>query len=281
MITKSAYKMDSIQSSPRTFSAYKNERDIIDEILANDIIVSNMADLFELDIYSFRHSVNTAAFSYIVGLSLKMYGQDLYDLLVGALLHDIGKIFIRPSVLNKPGRLTEKEFEEMKQHTFLGCNLLGREYNLPEAWCIAALEHHERFDRSGYPLRKSGKETSLIGRIVGIADAYAAMTADRPFRSGMLASNAMEYIMGGAGTLFDPQIARLFSQSVMPFPVGTIVKLSNGSMGVVVQNYSDCCTRPKVRIGEEGDDSQIVSYIVDLKNDPELKNTTIVRKVTV
>jgi HD-GYP domain len=265
----------SVQRSPFTSSKNQSEEELIDEVIADEAVMGILIDLYELDNYTFRHSINTAAFSYIIGLSLDMGGQDLYNLLMGALLHDIGKTFIKLDVLNKSDKLTEKEYEEMKTHAHLGYNFLKEVYQKPEIQCIAALEHHERINGSGYPLGKKGEQISLTGRITGIADVYDALTSDRPFRRAMVASEAMEFIMGGAETLFDPDIARLFSRAVIPFPAGTMVRLSNGVMGVVEKNYQDCCTRPRIRAVEKSAGNQMM----DLKNDPNLKSVTITELV--
>ena len=179
-ISKFSYYSYSVLNPLSKDTKYKNLSDIIDDVLENDIVIANIQDIFKLDNYTFIHSVNTAAFSYILGASLKMYGQDLYDLFVNSLLHDIGKIFVRKEVLNKFGKLTNEEYEEVKHHASMGYEYLRKGYNLPESQCIGSLEHHERFDGMGYPMCKVGNDISIIGKIICISDVYDALTADRP-----------------------------------------------------------------------------------------------------
>ena len=135
---------------------------------------------------------------------------------------------------------------------------------------------YERYDGTGYPNQKAGTDISLFGRIVAIADVYDAITSDRPYRKGILPSKAMEYIMGGSGYHFDFDLISIFTRKIAAYPLGTCIKLSNGLIGIVVENYPDACTRPKIRLIDET--SEGVHYI-NLRDDFRNNNLTIVEIV--
>lgn len=248
--------------------------DLIDEILLNRNLMVNMVDLKIFDDYTFFHCVNVAVLSLVVGISLGYARSELYKLGLGALLHDIGKVFISKSILSKNGPLDDEEFDEIKKHPRLGFEYLCEHCDFPTKAYLGALHHHERYDGSGYPMQLKGNDISEIGRIIAIADVYDALTSDRPYRKALLPSDAMEYVMGGSGTMFDPDFVKRFTRKVAAYPLGTVVKLNNGVKGIVMQNYEDCCTRPLLRvIGNTGEDKN--SYI-DLKDDASAMNLTIV-----
>lgn len=250
-------------------------KDIIEDILNNENLMVNIVDLKIFDDYTFYHSVNVAVLSIVLGVALKLNKEELYELGLAALLHDIGKVFISKDILLKPGKLTDEEFDEIKTHSDKGYTYLREKFQIPLKSYMGVLEHHERFDGSGYPSGKKGREISLFGRIISIADVYDALTSDRPYRKGLLPSDGMEYIMGGCGTMFDPDFVKIFARKVAPYPLGTCVKLSDNKLGIVVKNYEDCCMRPKVKIIKENEES-IESYYIDLKTDSDYLKVTII-----
>lgn len=242
---------------------------IIDDILANKNMVVNMMDLKIFDDYTFFHSVNVTILSIIIGVAMGLNRIDLHKLGMGALLHDIGKVFIDKNLLNKPGKLSTNEFSELQKHAHLGYQYIKEKFALPPTSYVAALSHHEKYDGSGYPNSLKGDDIHLFGRIIAICDVYDALTSDRPYRKSMLPSDAMEYIMGNGGSHFDPNIVKTFLRKVAPYPIGTTVKLSNGQSAIVIENFEGWGTRPKVRIIE-------TSVCIDLKSDANARNITIV-----
>jgi len=248
-------------------------QNIIDEIMNNKTMMVNMIDLKVYDDYTFYHSVNTTVLSVIMGVAYGLNREDLNKLGMAALYHDIGKIFIRKEILNKPNKLTELEFVEMKKHSDYGYRYAKETFNIPLHSCVAIYQHHEKYNGTGYPEQASGNKISLFARIITIADTYDALTSDRTYRKAELASEAMEYVMAGSGASFDPELVFLFTRKVAAFPIGTYVKLSDGQIGIVVYNYEDCCMRPKIKIlnGILKNDKYI-----DLKYNTEYRNVTIV-----
>ena len=252
--------------------------DIVEEIIRNRNIMINMVDLKSYDNYTYYHSVNVGVLSLVLGVALGMNRSGLYRLGLGALLHDIGKVFIDRKIIDKKGPLTAEEFKEVKKHPALGYEyLLNARLGFPVSSLTGILQHHERLDGSGYPEGLTGRQIGKFGRIISVADVYDAMTSDRPYRAAMIPSEVMEYLMGGAGTLFDPELVFLFTRKVAAFPLGTCVLLSSGMTAIVVENYEDCCLRPKVKILN---DSAEPTYC-DLKNDRALSNITITRVVKI
>lgn len=246
---------------------------IVDALIKDKDVMVNMIDLKSYDDYTYYHSVNVGVLSIIVGVALGMNRSHLYKLGLGALLHDIGKVFIDRKIIDKPGPLTPEEYTEVKKHPELGYRyLMASSLDLPVSGLIGVLQHHERMDGSGYPERLSGDKINRFSRIIAIADVFDAMTSDRPYRPAMMPSDVMEFLMGGAGTLFDPSLVFLFTRKVAAFPLGTCVSLSNGLTAIVVKNYEDCCLRPKVRVVTSGNENP--AYL-DLKNDRSLSSVTI------
>ncbi len=133
---------------------------------------------------------------------------DIWRIGIGAILHDVGKIGVPDAVLRKRAALTNGEVAEMRRHPLIGVRLLADNPDLEPARA-AVLHHHERWDGSGYPDRLAGLSIPLDGRIVAVADAFDAMTADRPYRSHLSVEHAVDEIANGSGTQFDPEIARV------------------------------------------------------------------------
>lgn len=238
--------------------------DIVDEISGNEDIMVNMMDLRVSSEYTFYHSVSVCVLSLVLGVALKFKKEDLYLLGTASLLHDIGKIFTDNEILDKAGKLTYDEFEIIKKHSENGYRYVKENLYINTKVYMGIQQHHEKYDGTGYPLNIKGKKISLFGRIIAIADVYDALVSDRPYRKGVLPSEAIEYIMGGGGTAFDQSLVKIFSTKIAPYPIGTCVNLSNNLVGIVVENYSSYCLRPSVKIIQcQG---KLVSpYLINLK----------------
>ena len=156
-----------------------------------------------------RHSVEVAKWSKEIGVAMGLSVQKVKEIELAGLLHDIGKIAIKEDILNKPGKLTEEEYDEIKRHPESGYHILKSvdEYS-SLAQCV--LEHHERFDGKGYPKGIKGSQISLIARIIAVADAFEAMIAQRPYRKSLTEEMAIEEIKKNANTQFDPEVVTAF-----------------------------------------------------------------------
>jgi diguanylate cyclase (GGDEF)-like protein/putative nucleotidyltransferase with HDIG domain len=162
------------------------------------------------DHYTRRHSAQVAEQTAAVARALGLSKEQQEMLRVAALLHDVGKIGVPDRILRKPGALTLDEIEFMNQHSLIGSMMIAQ--HLPDLIEVreAVVSHHERWDGTGYPARLRGTEIPAFGRILGVADAYSAMTTDRPYRAALDAREALAELVKGSGTQFDPEIVRVF-----------------------------------------------------------------------
>jgi HD-GYP domain-containing protein (c-di-GMP phosphodiesterase class II) len=245
---------------------------IVDEILNSEDLMINMIDLKVFDDYTFYHSLNVAIISIVLGASMDFTKEELYALGLGAILHDIGKIFVPKEILNKPDKLDSKEWYMMRKHPIKGFEFLKEKFKLPAESYKGIIMHHERWNGSGYPKEHAYNEITKYARVIAVADVYDALISDRPYRKGLLPSEAIEYIIAGNDTLFDPKIVEKFLRKVTPYPSGTIVKLSNNSLAIVVENYEGQGNRPLVKVFNENKKS-IKPYTLDLRKHENLSIT--------
>ena len=247
---------------------------LVDELFSNRDVMVNMLDLSSYDDYTCTHSLNVAILSVVLAMGMGLSRADKLGIGTGALLHDIGKVFVDKRILQKNGSLTEEEFFAIKKHPMDGYNYISKRYKIPRGYCNTIMDHHEKYDGSGYPHGKMGTDISLYGRICAVADVYDALSSKRPYREALPACECVEYIMGGAGTLFDPEIVEVFTRRIAPYPVGTSVTLSNGWKALVVENYINFSLRPKVRIYEQNGE-RIMPFDISLKDDFNYLSVTI------
>ncbi len=225
---------------------------IVDEMTSNRHILINLVDIKNIDTYTYQHSLNTAILALILGIELKLRKEDLFPLFFGALMHDIGKAFLPSTIVNKRGNYSSEEMEKIKEHPQLGYDYLKEHYGINSASKVVAVQHHEKVDGSGYPRGMSGEHIHRFARIVAIADCYDAMTSDTPNSVALPPNEAIEYIMGAAGSHFDFEMASIFVRKVIPYPEGTLVNLSNGNVAVVDLVNPNYPMRPRVKILKKG-----------------------------
>lgn len=222
-------------------------KDIVGQILHTDKISLDMVDLRTFDDYTYRHSVNVAVLSTIIGMGMGLDQEMLNDLCVAAMFHDMGKLMLDTDVINKPGRLTKEEFGLIKMHPQLSLDLLSGRWNISLEAKEAILSHHENQDGSGYPRGLRKDEIPLYARIIHVADVYDALTSKRPYKDPYTPSESIEYLMGGCHILFDGNVVNTFLKWVPIYPKGVMVKLSDGREGIVFENTKNPI-RPKIRL---------------------------------
>lgn len=245
---------------------------VVEDLTRSGNVMFNMLNLKNYDDYTCFHSVNVAILAAVLGAR---YGMDEYQLRVlttAGLLHDIGKKFLEVSILNARRPLTEEERRIMLQHPKLGYEFIRDNFDFAPEVQLGVLEHHECYNGEGYPMRKSGDEISIYGRILKLADVYDAMTAKRPYRNPMSPSDVLEYVMAGNGFEFDPELVSLFVRWIAVYPVGCEVELSDGRAAIVKRNYEGYAQRPLVKLKDTGEE-------IDLKTDTHAGNITIVRLI--
>ena len=198
--------------------AYVEELENIEDVL---VFLAQVAEA--KDHYTETHLKRVSSYSLAIGKALRLGEETLDQLRKGALLHDIGKVGVPDRVLQKPGRLTPEEYEEMKKHTIIGYEMCKPLRSLQGGALLVIRHHHERWDGKGYPDGLKGEEIPLLARIVSVVDAYDAMTTDRVYRKALPREAAFEEIRRNAGSQFDPKIAGLFLEIVEGESEGSVV----------------------------------------------------------
>lgn len=238
------YIFNSTESEHFMNAANSVTNDLLKAITENDAVAVDVGRLKVSDEYTFKHSVDVATMAMIIAKKHGMSQEEIYELGITGLLHDIGKSKIPLEILNKPGRLTEEEFALMKKHTVFAYDML-KEGQLSERVLKGVLQHHEKLDGTGYPYGISGNEISTYARVISVADIYDALVTVRPYKDAFSQRDAVEMIMSMTDVL-DISVMRSFLGSVILYPVDSIVNLSNGEKAKVVENHSSNILRPTV-----------------------------------
>lgn len=237
---------------------------LLNEIMNKKGALSLLADVFVTDDYIFQHSLNVTIYSLAIGMELRLPKNELVEIGVGSILHDIGKIFIDPDILKKPSKLTSNEFEMIKCHTQYGYDFLRKQGNIPLVIAHCAFQHHERLDGSGYPRGIEGNKIHPYAKIIGVADVFDAVTSNRSYRDAMLPHEGLEILYGEAVDKFDISIVEAFKGSVAVYPNGISIELSDNRVGVVARQHKHLCDRPVVRIIKDENQQDVSPYEVDL-----------------
>ncbi|KYZ75644.1 hypothetical protein AXX12_10540 [Anaerosporomusa subterranea] len=198
--------------------------------------------------YTYRHSLNVSIIAGLLGKWLGYKGQELQDIMLAGLLHDVGKAFISKSILDKPAKLTDEEIDIMRRHSLQGYQLIDRSDGVSIAVKLAILQHHERDDGSGYPLGLHCTNISEYGKIIAIADLYDAMTSDRAYRRKLPPFTAVETILGEMYGKLDPQLCLTFTSRLSQHLVGALVELNDGNIARVVMLNDVLASRPVVQM---------------------------------
>ena len=262
----------------------KDINSFVDELM-NENILSGLNSIRSFDNYTFEHSVDTAVLSIIIAKRLFLNKDKLRQIAIGEFLHDIGKIFIDEKIINKPGKLTAEEYEQVKQHTTYGYELLKDIDNIGEASRHIPYQHHERQDGKGYPrcLRGNNKiddgsvgyaeqdKMIMIAEIAAIADVYDACISDRPYRKGLSPDFVYELIKNGSGTQFNRELVDCFLGVMPKYPVGSEVRIKNGIYkdftGVVMSLNIQQLSKPKVKLLCDAKKNKIKPFEIDLSSD--------------
>lgn len=221
---------------------------IIDDILYNENIITGISHIMDFDNYTFSHSVNVCILALLTGVALEYTKPQLTELGTGALLHDIGKIKISKTILNKPDDLTKEEFEEIKCHTEYGFAILREYEDLSLEAGKISLEHHERWDGHGYPQRLIGLDIHEYSRITAVADVYDALLADRPYRPSYTINQAITIIKRMSDVYLDGRCVNALVSNIAIYPIGSILQLNTGDIGIVVDVNKNQPNRPIIRL---------------------------------
>ncbi len=221
--------------------------DMSESLMRNAHALLALVRIKRSDEYTYLHSV--AASALMMALS-RSHGGDEQTIRVAGmagLLHDLGKVAMPDHILNKPGKLTEAEFDIMRGHPRAGADLLHALSEMPPEVIDACLHHHEKVDGSGYPSRLAGDQISLMARMAAICDVYDAITSNRPYHSGDDPSIALSRMAKWPGH-FDTGLFQLFVRTLGIYPIGSLVRLASDRLAIVVEQTPGALLRPRLQV---------------------------------
>jgi putative nucleotidyltransferase with HDIG domain len=243
----------------------------IDESIArNPVALVSIARLKTADDYTFMHSVAVCGLMISLGRQLGLDVAQVREAGLAGLLHDLGKAGVPTELLHKPGRLDAAEFAVMKRHPQLGHEMLLQAGTTGEIALDVCLHHHERMDGTGYPHRLDGPAISLYARMGAVCDVYDAITSNRPYKAGWNPAESIRRMAGWAKGQFDERVFHAFVKSVGIYPVGSLVRMSSGRLGVVIEQNEDALTTPKIKLFfSTRSDTRIQPEVIDLSRKGE------------
>ncbi|WMS88340.1 HD-GYP domain-containing protein [Pleionea litopenaei] len=200
------------------------------------------------DDYLLEHSINVALLLGAFAGYLKMPEKDVKSLILGGFLHDIGKVKIADEILKKPGRLTPEEYQVMQRHVEYGEAAVEGLQGLPDIARQVMLQHHEKLNGNGYPRGLDKDSISLYGKMAAIADCYDAITSTRCYKDGEVSGRAFKILLNDSGSHFDAGLVGKFIKCIGVYPVGTVVALKSGRLGIVLRRNKQNPLRPLVRV---------------------------------
>lgn len=222
--------------------------EISDSVARNPGALISLARLKTVDDYTYMHSVAVCAM--MVGLSkqLGLGEEQTRSAGMAGLMHDLGKALMPMDVLNKPGKLSPAEFQVIKTHPSEGYRLLSAGDKVDALVLDVCLHHHEKTDGSGYPKGLKAEEISLFAKMGAVCDVYDAITSNRPYKSGWDPAESLRKMAEWANGHFDAKVFQAFVKSLGIYPIGSLVKLSSGRLGVVVDQTGKSLTTPQIKV---------------------------------
>jgi putative nucleotidyltransferase with HDIG domain len=244
--------------------------EISQSISRNPEAFLNLVRLKNVDDYTYMHSVAVCALMISLGKQLGLTGQDLKDAGMAGLLHDVGKMMIPSEVLNKPGKLTDEEFNIIKDHPRKGWEILNISEGANAVALDVCLHHHERVDGKGYPEKISGDDLTLFARMGTICDVYDALTSNRCYKNGWEPAETIRKMAEWKDGHFDERIFHAFIKTIGIYPSGTLVKLKSGRLAVVIEQTEKSLLTPIVKVFFSTKANEpIMPEIIDLTKSPE------------
>jgi len=240
----------------------------VDQVLENKDAMLLLTQLKNQDEYTAQHSMNVCVLSILLGRELKLSVKELNDLGLCGLLHDVGKMKVPLEILNKPGKLEDKELIIMRKHTDFGRNVLISARNLYPGAVDVAYSHHERIEGGGYPRGVDSSALSVFTKIVTVVDTYDAITSDRVYQTGQSHLVALGILVKGMNTQFESNYITQFINCIGFYPQGNLVELSNGEAALVIEQNKTDRLKPKLLIVLDENKNPTDRKILDLASKP-------------
>ena len=222
--------------------------EISDSVARNPGALISLARLKTVDDYTYMHSVAVCAMMVSLAKQLGLSEQETRSAGMAGLMHDLGKALMPMDVLNKPGKLTEGEFKVIKTHPSEGYKLLLSGLKVDAMVLDVCLHHHEKMDGSGYPDALKADQISLFAKMGAVCDVYDAITSNRPYKTGWDPAESLRKMAEWADGHFDKMVFQAFVKSLGIYPIGSLVKLTSGRLGVVVEQTGKSLTTPSIKI---------------------------------
>ena len=243
--------------------------EISNSVMRNPGALISLARLKTADDYTFMHSVAVCALMIALARQLGLDEQQVRDAGMAGLLHDLGKAMIPLEILNKPGKLTDEEFDLVKTHPAEGYKLLLEGSGISEMTRDVCLHHHEKVDGSGYPKGLNGETMSLFAKMGAVCDVYDAVTSNRPYKAGWDPAESIKRMAEWKGH-FDPAVFQAFVKSLGIYPIGSLVRLASGKLGVVVEQGEQSLLKPKIKVFfSTKSQAYIKPELIDIARSPE------------
>ena len=247
-------------------------RPIVSSVMRNKDALAALLRMKRIDDYTYSHAISSAVWASVFGRELGFSPEDIDLLAVGCATLDLGKTQLPRELLVQPDAPSEAQWELIKRHPEEGVHLLTTSGELNPIILAMIETHHERHDGSGYPLGLSGISIPVFGRIAGIIDSYDAMITERPYATARSSFNAVMELQKQAGVLFQKELVDYFIKAIGVFPVGTVVELNTGEVGIVVGQDTTRRLRPKVMLILDEDkqprDEMLITDLGTVDSDP-------------
>jgi putative nucleotidyltransferase with HDIG domain len=248
-----------------TAGALKLVEEISDSISRNPGALISLARLKTADDYTYMHSVAVCALMIALAKQLRLDEAQTRSVGIAGLLHDLGKAMMPMKVLNKPGKLTNEEFDIIKKHPEEGHKMLLASTGADAIALDVVLHHHEKTDGSGYPKRLTDKDISLFAKMGAVCDVYDAITSNRPYKAGWDPAESLRRMAEWSNGHFDPVVFQAFVKSVGIYPIGSLVKLNSGRLGIVIEQAEKSLLTPRIKVFySTRSEARIMPEIIDL-----------------